>query len=559
MRSVLAASSLATVIACGGDPSVAAQGTEGSSSDGSTSPVGVDTTDPSGTPTAEGSGGGSSTTDTTTASDASTAASSESSSDGGVVIPGCPAGDLGAAVPGMVEGNTFAQTDAFVGPCGGAGPDLAYTFTAPADGPYTFDTRGSLVNTVLYVLGDVCMGEPLGCDDDGDGQQSALAVELVAGQAITVVVDSASELGGPFVLRVREGSLVCPAGDLGALVPNTVGGDTTDQFRGHSSSCGGGAGPDAGYLFTPPADGTYTFDTFGASFDGILTVRDGACDGAELACGYGGVLTELDADQTVVVFVDSAFASGPFELHVGALGGACPDGDLGSGLPALAVGDTSVGDNTTAGSCGGFTQPDDLYLFTAVQDGLYIFDTAGSAFDTVLYVRDGGCDGAELGCDDAGGGQPSQLALPLGAGQTVMVAVDGGTASGAYALTIEPVACPDEDLGSDLPQSVDGTTLGAFDKVAMVGCGAVDATAPDYVLEWTAPAAGPYTFDTEGSDYDTVLYVQDAACGGNELGCNDDAIGLQSSVTVDLAGGQTVVLVVSGWNNAAGNFTVNLD
>ena len=84
----------------------------------------------------------------------------------------------------------------------------------------------------------------------------------------------------------------------------------------------------------------------------------------------------------------------------------------------------------------------------------------------------------------------------------------------------------------------------------------VDVPAPDYVFEWTAPAAGAYTIDLGGSDYDTVLYVQDAACGGDELACNDDSIGLQSAVNVNLAADQTVVFVVSGYSGDTGNLSL---
>lgn len=792
--------------ASSGETSVESTGVSSSSSSGSAS--GVDTTaDTSGTAEtgSESSSGGPS------SSSSSSATHAESSSDGGGVTV-CPAGDLGAVLPATALGNTFGETDDFEGSCGGdGGPDLEYTFTAPEDGTYTFDTHGSSLNTVLYVQGDTCGGGELACDDNGDGAQSALAIDLVAGQTITLVVDSISAGGAPFVLRAREGQFVCPLADLGNAVPTGVAGDTEDAYRGHQSSCGGGAGPDAGYVFTAPQAGTYTFDTFGSSFASILTIRDAAgddtCGGAEIACGYDGVLAELDAGQRVNVVVDSSFASGTFELHVDTQGGTCPDADLGNAVPqsvpgdtadgdntaagscggafsaddlylftapqdglyafdtfgseldtvvflraggcngaelecnddfadgvpqsrvargladgetvlvavdgngtgtyalhvdrvtcpdealssivpqdlagntALAIdklhgscssggpadespdvaysftapadgeytfdtfgsgydtllyvvdgaacngdelacsdnypgdaasalslqlvagqtvtvvvdgnfggtgpyelhvgqlggglcpdvdlgaalpngasGDTSDGDNTVAGTCGGFTQADDTYLFTASQDGLYTFDTFGSDFDTVLFVRDGGCGGVELACnDDAGFTPQSQVAIGLVDGQTVMVAVDGGTESGNYDLAIDFVACPDEDLDSNLPESVDGTTIGAVDKLSMVGCGQVDVPAPDYVLEWTAPAAGAYTIDLEGSDYDTVLYVQDAACGGDELACNDDAIGLQSSVGVNLAANQTVVFVVSGYSGSVGNFTLNIN
>ena len=59
--------------------------------------------------------------------------------------------------------------------------------------------------------------------------------------------------------------------------------------------------------------------------------------------------------------------------------------------------------------------------------------------------------------------------------------------------------------------------------------------------------------------YDTVLFVQDAACGGSELACNDDFFGLQSSVSVNLTQDQTVMIVVSGFQGNSGNFTLNIN
>ncbi len=818
------AACLVTSAGCS-DPAVATSDDAGSSdsaaqtapatvSDSSTS-VGA-TTDPTADSSSSDDAGssGETTQGTETSSESggtTTAASAESdsSSDGGQPVTLCPVGDLGAVLPTTELENTINEADDFAGSCAGAGgaPDLEYTFTAPAAGPYTFDTVGSTFDTVLYVLDGECAGAELGCNDDGDGPQSVLAVELVEGQLVTVVVDGNTANGSPFSLRARAGSFVCPLDDLGSVVPADVAGDTAGLYRSHSSSCGGGAGRDAGYLFTAPQAGTYTFDTFGSSFASIITVRDGACDGAELACGYDGMLLDLAADQTVAVIVDSAFGSGPFDLHIDTLGGACPDGDLGNGVPqsvagntsdgdntdaascggefspddlytftapqdglysfdtfgsaldtvvylrdggcdgteldcnddfsgavtqsrvvegltggqtvligvdgngsgayglnvdlvpcpddaasqvvpqdlggstqdqidklhgscsaggpndespdyaisftapsdgeytfdtfgsaydtllyvvegaacngaeracsdnypgvetsALSLqlgagetitvvvdgnfgsqgafnlhvgqlggglcpdadlgsaipngtsGDTSDGDNTVAGTCGGFTQADDTYLFTATQDGLYTFDTLGATYDTVLFVRDGDCDGVELGCnDDYSFFEQSQVAVTLAAGQTVMVAVDGGTQSGTYDLAIDFVTCPDEDLDSNLPEAVVGDTIGAVDKLAMVGCFNVDEAAPDYVFEWTAPADALYTFDLGGSDYDTVMYVQEAACGGAELACNDDSIGLQSSVSLNLDQDQTVVVVVSGYSGDSGNFALAIN
>lgn len=117
-------------------------------------------------------------------------------------------------------------------------------------------------------------------------------------------------------------------------------------------------------------------------------------------------------------------------------------------------------------------------------------------------------------------------------------------------------ACPDSDLGSAVPQTVMGTTVGLVDDhYALCGYG---AGAEDAQHQFTAPAAGMYTFDTFGSGYDTVLAVLDSCGTAGELGCGDDQMGMLSSVTLELAEGQTVIVVVDGYGGAAGPYTLNI-
>ncbi|HJL15174.1 MAG TPA: hypothetical protein RMH99_05935 [Sandaracinaceae bacterium LLY-WYZ-13_1] len=113
-------------------------------------------------------------------------------------------------------------------------------------------------------------------------------------------------------------------------------------------------------------------------------------------------------------------------------------------------------------------------------------------------------------------------------------------------------ACPDGSLsGSGLLTS--DTTVGAGAELSGT-CGGDGA--PELAFEWTAPTAGTWVFDTVGSDYDTVLYAR-SGCAGAELACDDDTDGLQSEITVDLAAGQTIVLVVDGFGGSDGAFVLN--
>jgi hypothetical protein len=228
--------------------------------------------------------------------------------------------------------------------------------------------------------------------------------------------------------------------------------------------------------------------------------------------------------------------------------------------------------------------------FTAPTDGTYAFDTRGSAFDTVLGVYDG-CAGNELACNDFGPAGDALAIVDLLAGQSVTVVVDGMYgASGAFDLEVLEVlpeeigctddadddldglvdcvdpdcaadgacalVCPDDVLSGALPIVVNASTVGeTADHEA--SC-APTVGASDLAWEFTAPAAANYRFDTAGSTFDTVLTVLDG-CGGAELACNDNAGGgVQSGVQVALAAGQTVVVVVDGWDTASGPVTLNV-
>jgi hypothetical protein len=84
------------------------------------------------------------------------------------------------------------------------------------------------------------------------------------------------------------------------------------------------------------------------------------------------------------------------------------------------------------------------------------------------------------------------------------------------------------------------------------------STAPDASYTWTAPATASYQFTTAGSTFDTVLEIR-AANTNLSMGCNDDSNGtLQSSVTVNVAAGQTVMIVIDGFGSATGQYRLNI-
>lgn len=131
----------------------------------------------------------------------------------------------------------------------------------------------------------------------------------------------------------------------------------------------------------------------------------------------------------------------------------CPDGDLGNVIGYAAFrASTRDANNDLAGSCGGEGGDDLALTWTAPESGEYFIDTRWDSYDTVLYVLEGGCDGAELVCNDDAA-EPrslgSEVRLDAVAGRTYLIVVDGyevvlGDSGDAFALSITPVVTDDE-------------------------------------------------------------------------------------------------------------------
>jgi len=164
--------------------------------------------------------------------------------------------------------------------------------------------------------------------------------------------------------------------------------------------------------------------------------------------------------------------------------------------------------------------------FTAPRAGWYTFDTLGSDYDTVLYIR--GANGAELACNDdveTGVHAWSRVRVLLAANQSVRAVVDGyANQSGSFVLRVNaecplPFRADARDLGSGATWNVAGS-LDCAPLLAMDSDCAADPLGPGTAFTYTAPFAGRYEFSTEDSIVDTILSVRLGACSGAELACN---------------------------------------
>jgi uncharacterized protein YkwD len=160
--------------------------------------------------------------------------------------------------------------------------------------------------------------------------------------------------------------------------------------------------------------------------------------------------------------------------------------DIGSTLPYASLG-TTLGreDGFGGASCGlgGDTIEDMAFRWTAPSADTYLFSTEGSVIDTFLSLRQGGCLGRELECnDDAGEGSThSEIEIELSACETITIVVDG----------------PSVDAVGDFRISINGTEKLCDDGGDDDGDGLVDCADPDC---FGASCRGPDTWPTEWAD-----------------------------------------------------------
>jgi hypothetical protein len=117
----------------------------------------------------------------------------------------------------------------------------------------------------------------------------------------------------------------------------------------------------------------------------------------------------------------------------------------------------------------------------------------------------------------------------------------------------------DEDLGRTTGDGVaSGSTASDDDTYTYGECGSSGGKDRFYLFE--APEDGCYTFDTDGSSFDTLLRVMDA-CEGVSLDCDDDGgEGTRSMIEMPIAEGNQVFVVVDGYSSGStGDFILNIN
>jgi hypothetical protein len=495
---------------------------------------------------------------------------------------------------------------AHAGSSGGA--SIWYSWTAPSSGQAVVDTAGSSYDTLLAVYTGSSLGSltEIGSNDDvepGSDTSSRVSFEAVAGQTYKIAVDGFGGAAGTARLQLVAQSPP-PANDAFDAAQELPGSDVSREAdtnrkatkeTGEPAHAGNAGGASVWYRWTAPADGPVVVDTSGSDFDTLLAAYTGSTvsslvtvasnDDAESSGDLTSEVTfTASAGQTYRIAVDGFKgegdpAVGTVRLHLRGTEPAPSNDDFASarqlsGSEAFRVGDTNrkatkeTGEPAHAGNAGGASV---WYRWTAPADGPVVVDTSGSDFDTVLAAYVGGSVAslAEVASnDDVSGLRTSRLSFDADAGVTYRVAVDGYTGS-------EDVATGAIDL--HLTQAETGPANDAFAAaIPLAGSTAfregdsnAEATKepgePNHVgnpggasvwYRWTAPASGPVTVRTAGSNFDTLLAVYSG--GGvaslSPVASDDDVSAGDRTSSVDFVAtaGQAFRIAVDGYNGGGG-------
>ncbi len=261
--------------------------------------------------------------------------------------------------------------------------------------------------------------------------------------------------------------------------------------------------------------------------------------------------------------------------------GAPPASDTCAGVPT----DVSGGGVFTGSACAAADDhrascdsrpaagPDLFHRLTLAAPAVLAADTAGTAFDAMLFLyRGASCAAATLvACDDdsAGGGQ-ARIERALTPGQYWLILDSRSPADrGGFRLNVSlaPIGPPSNDTCAGAVDisaggSFAGRTAGAVDDVAPPG-GCAPAGGPDVWYAFALAQRGTVYLDTvDGDTWDTVLHLRRGVCSGSgTIDCANDQCpghsgGRRSQIVQTLDPGSYYVVVDGAGPAEAGDFTL---
>ncbi len=234
----------------------------------------------------------------------------------------------------------------------------------------------------------------------------------------------------------------------------------------------------------------------------------------------------------------------------------------------VVTGSTATAEPDEAFECGtGISAPGVWYELPGMNAAITVSTCTSNSYDTKLNVYSGSCGTISCvgGNDDSPGcNLGSSVSFVGNGGTTYYILVQGyNGAVGTFELSVECEVIENDDCSGAIPiacgESIEGTTLGAFPDEAF-DCGtSISAPGVWYTISGIGGQAVVST--CSAFSYDTKINVYSGTCG--VISCvagNDDTPGqgLCSTVTWFADPDETYQVLVQGFNNNVGNFTLDL-
>ncbi|MEE2789547.1 MAG: hypothetical protein VX589_19570 [Myxococcota bacterium] len=490
-------------------------------------------------------------------------------------------GTVNGATTGLLADLTAGCADT------SASPEQVFRLRLPEDQTVCVETTGSTFDTVAYVRTDCARDQQEPCNDNplgGATQTSSFTLNALANLDYFIVVDGKDgddglPTAGPYTLKVSAGPCPDCAND-GECGPGRV------CVAARCVECRGDAECDSGQQ---------------CESNRCVDLPD-ACDDSTPCRAYNrttGVLgQDCDVslgDGTQGLCVDRGMCRQPLPYQIG----------------QRVEGDNRGREPIYLATCGGRgTGAEVIYAFEAPADGVACFTIISADYDVVLSLKDvcatnpavsqiGFLECADVASVEVEANWNDRLAYGLTAGEIYYLVVDANGLESVGDFTLfshygqcgavpPPVCQTDNDCRLGETCTLDRQCLARVgtcdDPVPVTGFGtygvslATAANAHDSSNEVCEPCVNPvvgrcgeavYRFEpqqtgpvcmtTEGSSFDTVLYVRTTECAGGADQCNDDVVGGTpwSALTLNAVLGETYYIFADAWGRS-GRLSLNI-
>ncbi len=379
------------------------------------------------------------------------------------------------------------------------------------------------------------------------------------------------------------------SGAIAIACGQTVTGSNATATNDVTPACGLSA-PRKGVWYTITGTGgmiTLSTCSSTSNFDTQISVYTGAC--TALACvasndndpacsNFFGRLSTVSFNSTFgtvyrIMVSGKLSASGTFTLSA-TCSVIAPPNDLCANAIPVTCGSTTTG--TTLGAAADVlgtcitslgTAPAVWYTLVGT-GGNTTVSLCGSSYDTKLGILSGSCGGfvCVTGNDDACSLQ-SQVTFNATAGTTYYIVVTGfSTAAGNFTMNVSCAAPPpptdNNNCANATPIACGGTATGTTATATLDGPSASCTGGSVAADRWYTIVGTGFSMTATtcgGTSYDSKLDIYTGACGAlTSVACNDDACGLQSTVTWASVLGTTYRIRVHGFSGATGSYTLGV-